>query len=67
MTMADSLPAILRIDDVVALVNMSRATVWRRVRDDQFPHPVRLGGANSRAVGWRRSEVEAWIAALQAA
>ena len=29
-----------------------------------FPAPVRLGGRGSRAVGWRRVEVERWLEAL---
>ena len=60
-------PEILRIDEVAAIVGMSKATVWRRVRSGDFPPQVRLGGPNSRAFGWRRSEIETWIAALQAA
>lgn len=60
-------PEILRIDEVAAIVGMSKATVWRRVRSGDFPPQVRLGGPNIRAVGWRRSEIETWIAALQAA
>ena len=26
-----------------------------------FPAPIRLGGTASRAVGWRRTEIQAWI------
>ncbi len=43
---------------------LSRVTIWRRVRDGDFPSPIRLGGPKTRAVGWRRSEIEDWLKAL---
>ena len=57
----DHYPAILRTTDVLALLRISRTTLWRRVRDGEFPPPVRLGGTRSRAVGWRRDDVERWL------
>ncbi len=52
---------ILRSQDVVTMVGLSRVTIWRRVKDGDFPQPLRLGGPKSRAVGWRRSDVERWL------
>ena len=60
-------PAILRTADVLALLRISRSTLWRRVNNGEFPQRVRLGGAKSRAVGWRRTDVERWLAGLRAA
>ena len=60
----DSLPAILRTPAVLALIGLSRTTLWRGVRSGDFPAPVRLGGKGSRAVGWRREDVERWLEAL---
>ena len=60
----DSLPAILRTPAVLALIGLSRTSLWRRVRAGDFPAPVRLGGAGARAVGWRRADVERWLEAL---
>ena len=54
-------PQILRVADVLAATALSRTTLWRRVKTGDFPAPLRLGGAGSRAVGWRRADVEAWI------
>ena len=42
----------------------SRTTLWRRVQSGDFPAPVRLGGNGSRAVGWRRADIERWLKAL---
>ena len=60
-------PAILRTADVLALLRISRSTLWRREKNGEFPQRVRLGGAKSRAVGWLRTDVERWLAGLRAA
>ena len=59
-----SSPVILRTPAVLALIGLSRTSLWRRVRDGDFPAPIRLGGLGSRAVGWRRADVERWLEAL---
>ena len=58
-------PAILRTKDVLNVVGIARTTLWRRVKSGDFPQPVRLGGAGSRAVGWRSGDVEQWLAERQ--
>ena len=50
---------ILRQPSVTAITGLSRSTVWRLERAGQFPSRRRLG---PQAVGWIRSEIEAWIA-----
>ena len=54
-------PQILRTADVITATGLSRTTLWRRVKTGDFPPPIRLGGPESRAAGWRRSEIETWI------
>ena len=54
--------AILREPEVLALIGLSRTSLWRRRQAGDFPAPVRLGGQGSRAVGWRREDVERWLA-----
>ena len=63
-TAGNSLPAILRTPSVLTLIGLSRTSLWRRVRAGDFPAPVRLGGQGSRAVGWRRADVERWLEGL---
>ena len=53
--------AILRMPAVLDATGLSRTTLWRRVRAGDFPAAVRLGEPGSRAVGWRRAEVESWL------
>lgn len=55
---------ILRPREVCRVVALSRTTLWRRVRDGQFPKPIRLG---PNAVGWRRSAIDEWLDSLEAA
>ena len=63
--MTDVTASIWRIPDVVETVGLSKATVWRRVKDGSFPAPVRLGGARARSVGWRVRDVQDWLAKLE--
>jgi prophage regulatory protein len=53
------LDSFLRVRDVCTLTKLSRATLWRMERAGRFPHKVKL---STRAVGWRMSDVDAWIA-----
>jgi prophage regulatory protein len=55
--MAESL---LRIEKVREACGLSRTELYRRMREGGFPRPVALG---RRAVAWRDSDVQAWIAA----
>ena len=51
---------LLDTDDVLRLTKISRSTLWRFRREGSFPEPQRIG---MRKLMWRRSAVEAWIAA----
>ena len=49
---------ILRRKDVEEIVGLSRSTIYKLMSTGAFPRPIRLG---PRAVGWRLSDIEAWI------
>lgn len=51
---------IVRIGEVQKLTGLSRTTIWRYEKTGNFPARVPLGPS---AVGWRLSEIEAWISA----
>ena len=51
---------ILRLPDVQARVGLSRSAIYERMARGDFPRAVSLGGY--KAVGWRSTEVEEWIA-----
>ena len=52
---------ILRPADVLELIPIGRTTLWRRINSGEFPPPMKLGGPNSRAVGWLLSDLEETI------
>ena len=52
--------AILRLPAVKAATGLSRSTLYLRIVNGVFTHPVSLGG---RAVGWPANEVAALNAA----
>ena len=47
----------LRMRAVTRLTGLGRSTIYRLVAQDKFPCPVRLA---SRAVAWRRVDLERW-------
>lgn len=58
----ESLPndAMLRLPAVLAIVPVSRSTLWSWVKNGSFPHPLKLG---PRTTAWRRTDVIAFLAA----
>lgn len=50
---------IIRWPEVSARTSLSRTTAWRLMRDGKFPASVPI---TDHIVGWRLSEVDAWIA-----
>ena len=63
---APQLPAtgFLRQWQVLALVPISKSTLWRRVQVGSFPEPVKL---STRITVWRAEDLRRWIDAAAAA
>jgi len=55
---------IIRPRDISSLTGLSSVTIYRLEKAGKFPSRIKLSPG---AVGWRRSEVEAWLDARQAA
>lgn len=57
---------ILRLPAVVSLTGISRSRLYVLMNSEthRFPKPIRLG---VRAVGWRRAEIEEWLASRERA
>ncbi|WP_234853273.1 helix-turn-helix transcriptional regulator [Paracoccus everestensis] len=49
---------IWRLPRVAATIGMGRSWIYLAVQEGRFPAPVHLG---ARAVGWKRSDVQAWL------
>jgi prophage regulatory protein len=52
---------ILRVHDVMAVTGLRRTSLYEMVRQNRFPTPVKLA---TRAVGWRETDVVAWMDSL---
>lgn len=52
--------AMLRREEVEALTGLARSTLYGLVKQKKFPAPYPLT-ESGRAVGWLRSEVEAYL------
>ena len=55
---------VIRKNELLGMVGLSDATIWRMERDGTFPKRLRLGG---NSCGWLESEVNGWLSALAAA
>lgn len=53
----------MRESELLEALPFSRATLWRRVKEDEFPAPIKLGG-NLNA--WKRADVAKWSEAAEA-
>ena len=56
MMTSDKTEQYLRIDTVMQMTGVGRSYAYDH---DEFPKPYRLG---RRMVGWKRTEIEAWMA-----
>lgn len=52
-------PLLIDIKELAVLLRRSEASLERDQAAGRLPRPVRLGGSRR----WRRTEVEAWVAA----
>ena len=51
---------LVRLIEVVSCTGISRSNIYVKMAAGDFPKPVRVG---ARAVRWRESEINAWVAA----
>lgn len=50
---------LLPLRAVMQFTSLSRATVYRRVKDGTFPKPIKIG---ENRVVWRPEDLESWLA-----
>jgi prophage regulatory protein len=48
----------MRQKQVLALVPISKSTLWRRIQEGSFPKPVKL---SPRVTVWRTQDIRVWI------
>lgn len=49
---------ILRVPDVKRITGLSRTTIYRMVKEQEFPASIKL---SKKAIGWPESVVNKWI------
>ena len=55
------LSGLLTTHDLIALVRLSRTSIYRMTRQGRFPPPCLIGNGYIR---WREADVRAWMAEL---
>lgn len=50
---------LYHIKTVVNKTSLSKSTIYRLVKESSFPRPVQI---SARRVGWRQSDIDAFIA-----
>jgi prophage regulatory protein len=55
-----SISRYVRVNQLTQLIPISKASVWRKVKEGSFPKPIKLG---ERITAWRMEDVEAWLTA----
>ncbi len=49
----------VRVSQLIKMIPVSKASIWRKVKDGTFPKPVKLG---DRITAWRTEDVVSWLA-----
>ncbi len=49
---------LLTIDEVKRITSLSRATLYRRMKEGTFPQAIKIG---ERRVAWRSDQLMAWL------
>lgn len=57
-------PEIWRWPRLSKEIGLSRATVWRKIKEGTFPKPMKI---TANLVGWRRADIEEWLYNLKVA
>lgn len=49
---------IIRLPQVVAMVGLKKSAIYKKIKLEEFPKPIKLG---THASGWLESDVQGWI------
>lgn len=55
---------IIRKPELLRMVGLSDATLWRQEKSGTFPKRLRLGG---NSCGWLSTEIDAWLKSISEA
>jgi prophage regulatory protein len=49
---------LIRFRELRQSIPLSRSTIWRKIKNNEFPQPIRIGKV---AVAWLWSDIQQWI------
>ena len=58
----DDAPRLIAWPELRRRIPLSRSTIWRRIRDGNFPAPIQISPGR---VAWLESDILAWMTAKQ--
>ncbi len=47
-----------KLEDVIKMTGLSRSSIYFRMRDNEFPQPIKIG---KRAIRWTHNDIIKWI------
>ena len=56
---------LLTVDELTKLGLGARTTIWRRVKDGNFPKPMRLGKSHSSPLRWKEEDIQNYLNNLE--
>ncbi len=59
--MSEDQATLIKIDEVMRRTTLSRAYIYRKIKNGEFPQQVVLGKQSS---AWFEHEIDAWLRAL---
>ncbi|UZE97907.1 helix-turn-helix transcriptional regulator [Alkalimarinus alittae] len=54
---------LLKIPQVTKITGLSRSTIYRLIKDGEFPGPIRI---TRRRVAWRQDDIQSWFDSIGA-
>ena len=54
--------ACIREKQILAKLPISKATLWRKVKNGTFPKPIKL---SEKVTAWQVSDIEEWLEAIR--
>ena len=62
-TQAPTAHTLIKCHEIQADFTLSRATIYRWMKEGKFPKPIHLG---ANMVRWKKSDIDNWLAERQA-
>lgn len=51
----------MKIEEIIEIGIGGRTTIWKKVKNGEFPKPIKLGGAPSSPIRWRSTDIDEYL------